>query len=319
MISFRPITLDDRDLITSYTLKSNYRNCDFAFSNMCSWRFLYDSEYTIADGFLLIRFWIEEKSRLAYMFPIGTGDLQKAICLLEQDSLAHGHPLLFLGVTPEAKTMADQAFPDSFSYFQERDYFDYIYLREDLSLLKGKKFQSKRNHINNFKKSYNYTYMPLTAEIVPQCLELERQWYKAHNTEEDGDQLSNERRSMTFALNNYIKLGLTGGALCVDGKIIAFTYGSPINEDTFGVHVEKADTSYDGSYAMINQEFSSRVPEQFTYINREEDLGLPGLRKAKLSYNPVILLEKNGTVKKPGKAFCDEKTKDKGVMANMLR
>lgn len=318
MISFKPITIDDRALITSYTLNSNYRNCDFSFSNMCSWRFLYDSEYSISDGFLLIRFWIEEKSRLAYMFPIGHGDLKRAICLQEQDSLAHGHPLLLLGMSPEAKTLANKTFPDQFSFFAERDYFDYIYLREDLVQLKGKKYQSKRNHINNFKKSYNYKYMTLTSDLVPACLELERQWYKANHTEEDGEELSNERRSMTYALQNYEKLGISGGALCADGKIIAFTFGSPINQDTFGVHVEKADINYDGAYATINQEFASRIPEKYTYINREEDLGLPGLRQAKLSYRPTILLEKSGAVKKPSKALCDEKTKDRGVMAHLL-
>lgn len=319
MVSFKPITIDDRDIITSYTLNSIYRNCDFSFANMCSWRFLYDSEYAISDGFLLIRFWIEDKSRLAYMFPLGKGDLKQAFCTIEKDSLEHGHPLLLLGISPEAKTLAEETFPGSFTYIQERDYYDYIYLREDLVQLKGKKYQSKRNHINNFKKAYNYTYMPLTPEIVPQCLELERKWYKANNTEEDGNELSNERRSMTYALQNYDKLGIIGGAICVDGEIVAFSYGAPINQDTFGVHVEKADVNYDGSYALINQEFASHIPDYFTYVNREEDLGIPGLRKAKLSYQPAILLEKNGAVKKPCKDCYNEKTRNRGTMACMLR
>lgn len=318
MVTFKPITIEDRAIITSYTLKSNYRNCDFSFANMCSWRFLYDSEYAIANGFLLIRFWIEDKSRLAYMFPVGEGDLKQAICILEKDSLAHGHPLLILGMSPDAKELAENVFPHRFTYIPERDYYDYIYLREDLAQLKGKKFQSKRNHINNFKKLYPYTYHPLTKEIVPQCLELERQWYKANKTEDDQEELSNERRSLTYALENYEKLGLQGGAICVDGKIVAFTFGAPINHDTFGVHVEKADVNYEGAYALINQEFALHIPENYIYVNREEDLGIPGLRKAKLSYNPVILLEKNGAVKKPGNLCCDEKTRNRESMASLL-
>jgi hypothetical protein len=241
------------------------------------------------------------------MFPIGTGDLKQAICTLEEDSLAHGHPLLLLGVSPEARDLAEKTFPGLFLYIPERDYFDYIYLREDLAQLKGKKYQSKRNHINNFKKTHTYTYHPLTPEIVPQCLELERQWYKANNTEDDEEQLRNERRSMTYALQNYDKLGIIGGAICVEGKIVAFTYGAPINQDTFGVHVEKADVNYEGAYAIINQEFASHIPEEYIYVNREEDLGIPGLRKAKLSYHPTILLEKNGAVKKPDKTCCVKK------------
>ena len=98
---------------------------------------------------------------------------------------------------------------------------------------------------------------------------------------------------MVFALNNFDALGLTGGAIQVENEIVAFTYGSPINNYTFGVHVEKADTRFDGIFNMINREFVSRLPEQYRYINREEDLGIPGLRKAKLSYQPAILLEKN--------------------------
>ena len=102
-IPFKPITLDDRGIIQSFTLPGDYRNCDFSFSNMCSWRFLYKSEYAVVDGELLIRFWIEDGTRIAYMCPIGKGDLKKSVELIEQDSLANGHPLCMLGITPAAK------------------------------------------------------------------------------------------------------------------------------------------------------------------------------------------------------------------------
>lgn len=299
---FKPINLEDKDVITSYTYSSPFLNCDFAFANMCSWRFLYDSEYAIEDGFLFIRFYIEEKDRKrsAYMFPVGNGDLKKAIMALQKDSQERreGHPLLILGITPEAKKQLEGVFSNDFTYFSERDYFDYIYLREDLLNLKGKKFQAKRNHINKFKKLYDYTYLPITPEIVPQCMQLERLWVRVHENGDNTDELSNERRSMTYAMEHFDELGLMGGAILVDSKIVAFTYGSPINRQAFAVHVEKADTSYDGIFSLINHEFVSRIPEQYIYVNREEDLGLPGLRKSKLSYHPTILLEKNGAVKR---------------------
>ena len=169
-----------------------------------------------------------------------------------------------------------------------------LYLpEEDLTSLKGKKFQSKRNHINNFKKQNpDYEYLPITPDLVPHCLRLEHKWFKANDPESEGDDLTYERRSLTFALQNFEALGLTGGAIRVGTEIVAFTFGSPINHNTFGVHVEKADTSIDGAYAMINYEFANRIPEQYIYINREEDLGIEGLRKAKLSYQPVTILEK---------------------------
>jgi len=298
MVLFRPITVGDKEIITNYTLKSNFKNCDFSFSNMCSWRFLYDSEYAIIDGFLIIRFWIEEKSRLVYMYPIGVGDTVKVVRMIEEDSIANGHPLLLLGVTNDTREEIDKAFGKEFVYIKERNYFDYIYRREDLVTLAGKKYQAKRNHINKFINRYTYEYKLLTGELVSQCLELGDKWYNTHKTDEAGEALGNEQRSMKYALEHYNELGITGGAILVDGNIIAFTYGSPINGKTFGIHVEKADINYEGAYAIINKEFASRIPEQYEYINREEDLGIPGLRKSKMSYNPVIILEKYAAVKK---------------------
>lgn len=300
-IPFKPITIDDKEIITSFTLPSNYRNCDYSFANICSWRFLYDSEYAVVDGCLLIRFWIEDKTRVVYMTPIGQGDLKQAIELLEADSLEHGHPLCMLGVTSDAKEELEKAIPGGFFYIPERNYSDYIYLREDLAGLKGKKFQSKRNHINNFNKKYTYKYIPITPELVPECLLLEGKWYKANLDYIDEEDMNDEHHSMTYALNHYNELGLIGGGICVDNQIVAFAFGAPINHNTFGVHVEKADINYEGAYAVINKEFASRLPEEYIYVNREEDLGIPGLRQAKLSYNPVILLEKSAAIKKPAK------------------
>lgn len=298
-LPFKPITLEDKAVITSFTIPGDYRNCDFSFANMCSWRFLYDSEYAVAEGFLLIRFWIEDKSRLAYMMPVGQGDLARALELLEADSLEAGHPLCMLGISPDARGELERALPGDFFYIPERDYFDYIYLRENLALLKGKKYQAKRNHINNFKKRYAYEYLPITPELVPECLQLECKWYRDNHTEEDAEELTDERRALTYALHHFDALGLTGGAIRVDGQLVAFTFGGPVNHDTFDVQVEKADTRYDGAYTLINQEFAAHLPEKYLYVNREEDLGIEGLRRAKLSYNPTILLEKSAAIKKP--------------------
>jgi hypothetical protein len=302
MLNFKPITVADKEVITSFTLASAYSNCDFAFANMCSWRFLYDSEFAVADGFLFLRFYVTEKGRrhLAYMFPVGTRNdaLAAAITTIEKDAAEHGFPLLMLGVTPESKEVLNTLFPNSFAYIQERNYYDYIYRREDLVNLTGKKFQPKRNHINKFRKLYDYQYINITADITPECMKLEQQWFADNEQENDREALLNERQSMCFALSNFDGLGLMGGAIKVDGKIVAFTYGSPINADTFGIHVEKADINYEGVFSLINQEFASRIPEQYVYLNREEDLGIAGLRQSKLSYNPVIILEKNAAVKR---------------------
>ena len=300
MLSFKPITINEKEAITAYTRSGNFLNCDFAFSNMCSWRFLYDSEFAIEDDFLFVRFYLGDnnKRRQAYMFPVGNGDLIKAVEKIEKDALESNHPLSILGVTLYGKNKLESLLPGEFTFIPERNYFDYIYQREDLLTLKGKKYQPKRNHINKFMKNYPFTYLPITREMIPECLELEYRWYLANKSGKDVENLRYENRSMIYALNNFDALDLTGGAIKVGNEIVAFSYGSPINHYTFGVHVEKADTRFDGIFSVINREFVARIPEQYIYINREEDLGIPGLRKSKLSYHPAILLEKNTALKR---------------------
>ncbi|MDR0795478.1 MAG: DUF2156 domain-containing protein, partial [Tannerella sp.] len=185
MLQFKPITIEDKKTITSYSRSTQFLNCDLAFSNMCSWRFYYDSEFVVEDDFLLIRFFLRDKNKRhqVYMIPLGTGDLRRTIEKIEKDAWDHHHPLCILGVTPDGKNQLENLFPGEFTFNAERNYFDYIYLRKDLCTLKGKKFQSKRNHVNKFKKSYTYTYLPITPEMIPECLKLEQKWVLANHIE----------------------------------------------------------------------------------------------------------------------------------------
>ena len=290
MIEFKDITPQDKELITSFTRHSHRRNCDLSFSNLCSWRFLYHTQFAISDGYLLLRFWAE--GELVYMMPIGQGDLGKVLEALIQDAHQEKAPFCLLGICTDMCADLESLMPGRFQFTADRDYADYLYLRTDLATLAGKRFQPKRNHVNKFKRMYpNYEYTAITSDRIQECLELETEWCKANNCDQH-EGTGNERRALVYALHHFEELGLTGGILHVDGRIAAFTFGMPINQDTFGVHVEKADTRIDGAYAMINFEFANHIPEQYTYINREEDLGIEGLRKAKLSYQPAIILEK---------------------------
>ena len=290
MISFKDITLADKDTITSFTMKSDRRNCDLSFSNLCSWRFLYDTKFAVIDNFLVFKFWAGEQ--LAYMMPIGTGDLKAILRKLIEDADKEKQSFCMLGVCSNMRVDLETTLPSQFVFTEDRDYADYIYLKSDLSTLKGKKFQSKRNHINRFRNTYpDYEYTPITPDRIQECFDLEAEWCKVNNCDQQ-EGTGNERRALIYALHNFEALGLTGGILHVNSKIVAFTFGMPINHETFGVHVEKADTNIEGAYAMINYEFANRIPEQYIYINREEDLGIEGLRKAKLSYQPATILEK---------------------------
>lgn len=291
MIPFKDITLADKETIMAFTIKSRRRNCDLSFSNLCSWRFLYNTQFAVVDDFLVFKFWAE--NQLAYMMPVGNGDQKSILRKLIEDVEKEGQPFCMLGVCSDMRTELETELPDRFTFTEDRDYADYIYLRNDLSTLKGKKFQSKRNHINRFRNTYpDYEYTPITPDRIQECLELEAEWCKANDCDQH-EGTGNERRALIYALHNFEAIGLTGGILHVNGQIVAFTFGMPINYETFGVHVEKADTRIDGAYAMINYEFANRIPEQYVYINREEDLGIEGLRKAKLSYQPVTILEKH--------------------------
>lgn len=291
MLNFKDITLQDRDTITGYTQSSNRRNCDLSFSNLCCWRFLYDTQFAEIGGFIVFKFWAHNK--LAYMMPVGQGNLKKVIKLMVKDAKKEGEPFVMLGVSSEMREELEEIMPHTFAYTIERNYADYIYLKENLANLPGRKFQQKRNFVNRFLKAHNdYEFVPITTpEHIEACIYFEGEWCKQNECDKH-EGTGNERQAIIYGLTHFEELGLMGGMLYAEGKIVAFTYGMPINGDTFGTHVEKADSRIEGAYAMINREFANYVPDQFTYINREEDLGIPGLRKAKLSYNPTIILDK---------------------------
>ena len=290
IIPFRPVTAADADVLRSFTMESKCMNCDMNVANIRAWQFLYHTEFAVVDGFLLLRFVTD--GHVTYMKPIGKGDLRRVLQLLAEDARSLGDTLRVACVCPCAQALMEESAPGAFVFESQRERADYIYLREALVTLSGKKLQPKRNHISKFKRLYpNYEYRTLTADLVPQCMHLAEAWCRHADCREQRAALA-EQRMMAYALSHMGELHITGGALFVEGQMVAFTFGAPINETTFDVCVEKADTSYEGAYTMINNEFVSRLPEQYTYINREEDLGLEGLRKAKLSYHPELILDK---------------------------
>lgn len=287
---FHSLSTEVIDLLRAYTLRSPYRNCDFAVPNMLCWQFLYDTEYACVADFLVLRFHFGAHRRLAYMAPVGTGDLRTVLSLMANDAAAMGEDLCLCGVSDALKAQLETLLPKGFHYINDRDYNDYIYLRTALATLSGKHLQSKRNHVNQFLRlTPHYQYRPLAASDAAECLTLAQSWLDRQTLDDGQD---DELRAIRFAFAHYDLLGLRGGRLDVDGRLVAFTYGSPVNADTFAVHVEKADPQVEGAYTMVNKCFAASLPEQYTYVNREEDLGIEGLRKAKLSYHPAELLHK---------------------------
>lgn len=289
MIEFKPVTLEDKTLLTSYIYPGERRDSNLSIVNLCSWQFLTCASYAVIERQLVIRFCFGSNLTV-YTVPSGDALPEVFRCLARQAG-EEGLPLYIYGVVPELKEKLETIYPDVFEYRENRDHFDYLYLRSDLAELKGKNFQTKRNHVNKFCKKYDFRFVPLTAALVPDCLKMHDAWCAERRCEED-DSLTDELKALTYSLNHFDELEIVGGSLWVDGNMIAFTFGVPVNHDTFCVHAEKALGEFEGAYNVINRELAAYLPEHFVYLNREEDLGIEGLRKAKLSYRPIRLIEK---------------------------
>jgi hypothetical protein len=256
---------------------------------MISWGANYSPAYTFIDGMLVLVSHIDGEHY--FNFPLGVGNVKAVMDTLIQDAQKKQSPFTMINITDEMKVLLEMYYPNQFSFSFSQDYSDYLYNTQDLLLLQGKKYQSKRNHINQFKNRYNYNYHSMTQHDVAECLEIHQQWVVKH-CQKGNYMLDNETCATKKALQLFTVLELKGGVLRVDGKVIAFTLGQAINNTTFDICIEKALAEYEGAYPMINQQFLIDKVSGYRYINREEDLGVEGLRKAKLSYYPIQLISK---------------------------
>lgn len=297
MIDFKDITLADKEVITSYIFPNECCNCEFSFSNLVSWRFLYNTKYAIVDDFLILRYHNHDTD--IFMMPIGNGNADGVVNKLIEEAHSQGMPFKMFAACHFVENQISDEMKERFILEPNRDNFDYVYYREELATLKGKKFQQKRNHVNRFMNTYpNWEYKSTTPELIKLCIEKENEWYNSNDDYKHQD-IDNERQALLYAMNHAEEIGIKGGVLFVDGNIVAFTFGFPINHKTFGIHFEKADINYTGAFTVINQMFARDIPAEFEYINREEDLGIEGLRKAKTSYNPAFLITKGLITLKP--------------------
>ena len=259
------------------------------------WREMLNFRWAVEDD-VLYMYSFDEKNFAAWQ-PIGVQDkMQDAITKFLQYAAENYGEKQFMFVVVE-KIFADELkkYPHAkFNVTEERDNFDYVYLAQDLINLSGRKFHGKKNHLNAFQKEYpNAQYVPITKEIIPKCREELNIWAKVHKRENPDDPfICYEQAAIHEIFDHFDRFNLKGGAILLDGKVVAFTFGEKLNSDTAVIHVEKADSSIRGIYAAINQKFVETEWADMIYINREEDMGLEGLRKAKESYRPVKMIEK---------------------------
>lgn len=294
MIEFRKIELSDKEWVEKILKKANLKGCEYTFANNYIWGEQYQLEIANVEGFYCSRNGIDE---LEYSFPIGEGDLLKVIRLLEADAKERGVKLVLKGLLPEHISMLNVLCPDEFEFTNSRDDSDYIYTVEKLSKLAGKKLHGKRNHIARFKDDEDWQYETISDDNMKDCLDMNSRWCEKYKCLESVS-LKHEACAVKKAFRHYKELGLRGGLIRKKGEVVAYSVGEPLSDDTFVVHIEKAFADIQGAYPMMNQQFVLHECQEFEYVNREEDLGEEGLRKAKLSYYPDILLDKYRAIQK---------------------
>lgn len=292
MLDFKRIELSDREWIEPLLMESGFQGSEYTFSNNYIYRKIYQIDVARMDGYYLVRSNKDLRYR-SYLYPAGSGDVKPVIEAMMEDAREQGDVFRMHGVAKASAAQLEALFPDRFVIEEVRDNFDYIYESQRLITLAGKKLHSKRNFINRFKQENegNWAYEPITPANLDECWDMNTRWCEKYGCD-DTESLAEEACAVRNCFNNFEALGLSGGFLRVGDEIVAFTMGRPINHNTFIVHIEKAFSDVAGAYPMINQQFVSHAAADYQYINREDDVGDEGLRKAKLSYKPDILLEK---------------------------
>lgn len=286
---FHPISLDDRDWMNEKLREEKLEACEYTFANNFMWAEVYDVRVANAYGCGVIR--CMGQRHVQYSFPFGNGDQRAVIVHLKKICVVYGRPLILYPITESSRLKLMEWFPGEFEIYSDRADADYVYTTEKLSSLKGKKLHGKRNHIARFMDDGDWRYEPMTQQNIPECRRMAKEWASLR-ADKWNDDMEQEIGVLEVAFTNFNELGLTGGVLYKVDKMVAFTIGEALNEDTFVVHFEKAFPDLQGAYPMINQQFVLHAAQDFQYVNREEDTGDLGLRKAKLSYYPEILLKK---------------------------
>lgn len=289
MIPFQKIDPRQREAYMPYLNAGCSRGCEYSFANLNMWG---RQRAAILGDYLVLFSQFERKS--VYPYPRGCGDIQPVLDAIIHDAGARGIPCRISSMSAGECDVLERLYPGKFYFHTDRDSYDYVYKVEDLALLKGKHYQSKRNFVNRFWANHpDCQVLPLEESTLPAARQLLDEWYLSRVTAPGDFHL--EQVAIQRGFDKMDALGLEGIVLMEDGKALAMTMGSFLCDTTFDIHFEKAADGVDGAYAAINQSFAKHLMDkypQLCWLNREDDLGIEGLRKAKLSYHPDHLVEK---------------------------
>ena len=296
MIAFHRACMEDKEPYEAHLLAAPERGCEYSFANIFSWG---RQEIAFIHG--CVAYFSHFYGRSVYPFPIGNGDRQAVLEEILADSRERGIPCRITGMTETDREDLERWFPGKFQTRMARDSFDYVYAIDSLADLKGKKLQKKRNHLNRFQASRpDYWVEPIGCENIERVQHMVNDWYlDRRKSDPHGDYLL-ESLAMAKAFRYYEDLHMEGLALLDGDQVLAMTMGSRLSGNTFDVHFEKAREEAEGAYPAINCEFARYLRLKYPdvkFLNREEDMGLEGLRKAKLSYYPDHMVEKYQAVR----------------------
>ena len=330
MIEYKAISFEALDIIRPYLRWEDVQGCEWSGVNLLTWNH-YGLEYAIVRDHLVLRFIYDGQYTHTMPLPpvpegvehprldeTGDGCMECVIRALRDECFAHHQPFSITNLNQWEIDFLKRTFPGEFEFSEPlTERYDYICLRENIINLPGHALRPKRQHLSQFPKFYpDHEYRTLEPSMFAECLELLQRW--SDNAEaighvQEADNKVMERESIGHVFDNWERFKAIGGALYVDGKMVAFTYGVPINVNTFDLCVEKGDIAYKGVYTVVRHEFMKQIPERYTYINLEEDLGLPGLRRAKSSYHPAYQLKKDRAVSVAEQSVKEEERKREGV------
>ncbi|HVJ49154.1 DUF2156 domain-containing protein [Desulfitobacterium sp.] len=293
MIKFKPLSLENRDLLLKYLKNYSFKTYEYSFLTLYLWRKYCNVEYAIfQDGLLLKK--NEEKIGSFFMQPLGfpketLPDVIQELNQLKQEDMAFKY--LFRDIEEPFLNQLQEIYGIDVLYLEDTKDFDYIYETEKLINLPGTKLHKRKNLYNQFIKAYQFEIKDIHDQLVLEdCLDFSRTWFE--NQSVKTKQITCELEGIREVLTHLELLNAMGMAVYVDHKIVGFTIGEKVNSQMGVIHIEKGDTRYKGIYAFINRTFAKRYLSDTMYINREEDLGIEGLRKAKLAYDPIKLEKK---------------------------
>ncbi|MBO5338976.1 MAG: DUF2156 domain-containing protein [Clostridia bacterium] len=287
-LRFRPLTIDDKAIYEKYLFSDKTRGCELSFSNLICWG---KHEIAFLDDFCVL--FSSYGKHSFYPFPIGNGDFFPIIEAIISDAKKRGNTPIISSISPQNLEMFLSVYGERVTIEGKLGSFDYVYDIESLSTLSGKKYHKKRTHLNNFKKAYPvYEIEEITEGNLEKVKDMSEAWYKIKQELNLENDISYEHMALCRAFENFKKLKLDGIMIKSGERVLAFSMGSRLSSDTFDVQFEK---SIPEAYSAINYEFANYIKNKYKdikFLDREEDMGVLGLRQAKNSYFPHHMTEK---------------------------